>query len=451
MNNRLLLLVLSVIFLSGCSSDNTIWREQVSNNKITNRWQQELQTDQAQSVSTLTEMIDIEALNILVDKALKNNPSLQQTLITLKSAGISLDHTEGKQLPSISYGLNMGKNKLQSGETTTSHSTDITISWELDLWQKLADQTQAAELDEAAATQDLRASKASLVANVMKSYLNLIAAQQHENVQQQRTVVLENNQNIIIERYRSGLSSLDDLETTRSNYANAMATLIQLQQTLAQDKRSLVVLIGEDIQFDDVTLPSQLPKVIIPLAQMPIETIANRPDITAALLRIEAEDARTSASYKEMLPSFNISGSYGSDTSLLLFKDPVWALLGNITAPLFNGGQLKADAKLQALKAEKAYWSYREILLTSVQEIENALSNENALQRQQMYQDQALTSAKSSEKNYQSRYRQGLADILDLLKVQQNRFDTEANLIQTQVDLLNNRINLGLALGLGVQ
>ncbi len=458
MHKTLILILLFPIFLSACSTQQTLWRQQLDENSLPKNWQQVSQSEQAQSISYLLDLVNIPQLDILVEKALINSPSINRTLITLKSARISLDRTEGDQLPSVSLSNNAQKREENTGGSSKSYSSKVSVSWEVDLWSRLSDKTKAASFDKAVNEQDYQAARDSLAGQVIKSYLNLIATAQRVQVQQLRVKSLLNNQNIIKQRYRSGLSSLDDLETIRSSYANEMANLVQLEESQIQDKRTLAVLVGDQAALSSpsvlFSLVAQLPEVILPLAEIPIKTIQRRPDISAALLRIEAEDARTSATYKDMLPSFSLSGDLeASDVSAsaMLLKDPLWSLLGSLTSTLYNGGKLKANAKLQELTAESAYWSYRDALLNAVQEVENALGSESSLLKQQTYHSQALESSKISENNYQSRYRQGLVDILELLQAQRSRFDTENNLIQTQVKLLNNRIDLGLALGLGVK
>ena len=117
---------------------------------------------------------------------------------------------------------------------------------------------------------------------------------------------------------------------------------------------------------------------------------------------------------------------------------------------MFEGGKLRAQADIATLTAEKAYWSYKETLLTAVNEVNNALGQEQSLSRQQNHIHDALTSANRSFANYQTKYRQGLVNIIDLLSVQQQTFDLEAQLTQLIYNRLVNRIDLGLALGLGI-
>jgi len=133
-----------------------------------------------------------------------------------------------------------------------------------------------------------------------------------------------------------------------------------------------------------------------------------------------------------------------------LFKDPVWSLLSSVTAPLFQGGELRANIKLAELDTLNSWWGYQQTLLTAVQEVQSALDLETTYQRQQQHTRQAYQNARRSLDNYTSQYRQGLSDILDYLSVTQTTYSLEAQLVQLQRNQLSNRIDLGLALGLGV-
>ena len=149
-----------------------------------------------------------------------------------------------------------------------------------------------------------------------------------------------------------------------------------------------------------------------PLADLPNQDLSRRPDLQSAYYNIYAEQYRASAAYKALLPSINLSAQLTGDA---LFNSPAWTLLGQLTAPLFEGGKLRAQADIATLTAEKAYWSYKETLLTAVNEVNNALGQEQSLSRQQNHIHDALTSANRSFANYQTKYRQGLVNIIDLL------------------------------------
>lgn len=127
-----------------------------------------------------------------------------------------------------------------------------------------------------------------------------------------------------------------------------------------------------------------------------------------------------------------------------MLSDPVWTLLGQLTAPLFQGGKLKSAAEIAELETAKSYQVYRETLLDAINEVENALSLEQSITRRHKHIESALASARNSLARYQECYRSGLVDILDLLTVQEKTFDIAAQLDNLIYQRLINRIDLGL-------
>ena len=119
-----------------------------------------------------------------------------------------------------------------------------------------------------------------------------------------------------------------------------------------------------------------------------------------------------------------------------------------MTAPLFQGGALRAQVEDAKLTSANAWWQYRETLLTAVQETQNALDSETALSARISHTNVALANAERSVSTIEGQYRQGLADILDLLSVYDTRFNLQAQAVELHAQKLQNRIDLGLALGL---
>jgi len=155
-----------------------------------------------------------------------------------------------------------------------------------------------------------------------------------------------------------------------------------------------------------------------------------------------------------MLPSISLGAALedvADSPAAALLTDRVWSLLGQLTAPLFHGGNLRAAADAAELETARTYQAYRETLLTAVNEVGDALGQENSLARQQTHVASALTSARNSLQQYRQSYRAGLVDMLDLLEVQRQTYDLEAQLNNLTYSRLANRISLGLALGLGVE
>lgn len=446
---------------SSSTGNNVVWQSQAQQQEST-------QTLLLNSDTTLTDVIDIKELPHLagyIDEALSSNASLQQSLITLRKAQLAIDSAKADRNLNVDASFSASKSETTNSNASTSSSTSsnsispsysasMNVSWELDLWQKISDGISAANLDAASARASYQSARDSLVANVVRSYIDVLTQQQLLNIEQSRLTVLENNEAVILKRYSTGLGSLDDLDTARTSSANTRATIAQYENALLTAKRTLAVLLGRQNQsLNELNTQVSFPDVLLPLTTLPKQDLARRPDLQAAFYALKATEFKVDVAYKALLPSISLSASLSDNASTpsqALFTNPLWSLLGQMTTPLFQGGALRAQVEDAKLTSANAWWQYRETLLTAVQETQNALDSETALSARISHTNVALANAERSVSTIEGQYRQGLADILDLLSVYDTRFNLQAQAVELHAQKLQNRIDLGLALGLGV-
>ena len=450
---------------SSSTGNNVVWQSQAQQ-------QESKQTLLLNSDTTLTDIIDIKELPHLagyIDEALSSNASLQQSLITLRKAQVAIDSAKADRNLNVDASFSASKSETTNSSASTSSNTNsstssnssspsysasMNVSWELDLWQKISDGISAANFDAASARASYQSARDSLVANVVRSYIDVLTQQQLLNIEQSRLTVLENNEAVILKRYSTGLGSLDDLDTARTSSANTRATIAQYENALLTAKRTLAVLLGRQNQsLNELNTQVNFPDVLLPLTTLPKQDLARRPDLQAAFYALKATEFEVDVAYKALLPSISLSASLSDNASTpsqALFTNPLWSLLGQMTAPLFQGGALRAQIEDAKLTSANAWWQYRETLLTAVQETQNALDSETALSARISHTNVALANAERSVSTIEGQYRQGLADILDLLSVYETRFNLQAQAVELHAQKLQNRIDLGLALGLGV-
>ncbi|MEM7266727.1 MAG: TolC family protein [Pseudomonadota bacterium] len=450
---------------SSSTGNNVVWQSQAQQ-------QESKQTLLLNSDTTLTDIIDIKELPHLagyIDEALSSNASLQQSLITLRKAQVAIDSAKADRNLNVDASFSASKSETTNSSASTSSNTNsstssnssspsysasMNVSWELDLWQKISDGISAANLDAASARASYQSARDSLVANVVRSYIDVLTQQQLLNIEQSRLTVLENNEAVILKRYSTGLGSLDDLDTARTSSANTRATIAQYENALLTAKRTLAVLLGRQNQsLNELNTQVSFPDVLLPLTTLPKQDLARKPDLQAAFYALKATEFEVDVAYKALLPSISLSASLSDNASTpsqALFTNPLWSLLGQMTAPLFQGGALRAQVEDAKLTSANAWWQYRETLLTAVQETQNALDSETALSARISHTNVAIANAERSVSTIEGQYRQGLADILDLLSVYDTRFNLQAQAVELHAQKLQNRIDLGLALGLGV-
>ncbi|WP_298445265.1 TolC family protein [uncultured Ferrimonas sp.] len=452
------LLALSLLLLSGCQSlsadDHQAAVAQAQQQLPA--WQPQANSNQAVAAMTLTDLFSDPQLDALIAQARQANPSLQQALLTLQISYAQQQQSVADRLPSASLGVSRSDHE----DNGSGASAELNVSWELDLWRKLADADSAAKLSVASSEASWQQAQDLLVANVIRGYLDYQQQAQLLQVEQQRLQLLQSNEAVILSRYRSGLGDLQALDNAKTSTASSQATLARYQQQLANSGRALQQLLGSN-QFSlgaeaepavAALAKPGFPAIKQPLLSLPQQDLSRRPDLQAAYLNTQAAYYQSKVAYKSMLPSISLQAALsdsGRNLSDALFVSPAWSLLGQLTAPLYQGGKLKAAAEIAELQSAQRYWQYRENLLAAVLEVDAALDNERNLSKQLSHLTTAVQSAQRSSANYQQKYRQGLVDIVELLSVQQQPFDLASQQIQAQHNHLSNRIDLGLALGLG--
>ncbi|NVD09026.1 TolC family protein [Vibrio sp. JPW-9-11-11] len=447
-----------IICLSGCLSNNDVdfvakaeQYQTESISQLVEQYQLSTTGQEVQKNSYLTDLVSHPQLERYLSLALANNPDLRQTLVALQIAYAQSDVSFSEQLPHVDTEF-LAQYQQNSDDT---YKSNLNVSWELDLWRRLGDKAAASDKQLMATAANFESATNLLAANVMRGWLEISVNQQLFDIERRRLAILENNELLVLQRYQQGLGTLEELDNAKSTTLSIRARVAQYRQQMNQSRRALILLTGEWSPNEFMQLDvSHFPQVLNPLETIGVQNLSGRPDLKEAFLSIEEKSLTAEAAYKAMLPSFVLSTTLqdmATTPSEALFTNPVWSLLGSMTAPLFQGGKLKAQEEIARLNTERSYWAYQQVLLNAVYEVETAIEQESALAEQQAYLHGALISATRSIDSYQQKYRQGLVDILDLLTVQRQAYDIESDLAKTTYQRLLNRIDLALALGLGVE
>ena len=322
----------------------------------------------------------------------------------------------------------------------------------MDIWQQLSNASSADLASSLAAQFNYQAARDLLVANVMQSYLQLVQYAQLTAVQRQNVATLATNEQIIVSRYRKGLTDLKDLDTAKSNIQSAAQATLADNEFQYQNALSQLALLTGRTKVELAYL-AEFPQVVKPSSELDAANLGRRPDLQQAYQNILANQFQHKVAYKALLPELSLTASLSNTDENFhqaLFGTSAWQLLGRLTAPLFNAGKLKSQVEIAKLTAEQSYWAFKEKLLNAVNEVEIAALQEQTLTKRLALTQAAYQSAKRSEVTYTERYRQGSVSLLDLLQIQQATFSLQSQLSQLNYQLLSNRIQLGLALGYGV-
>lgn len=451
-------LALISLVLAGCQTAGSDSAVQQASTALsisqTQNWQNQLQTQAFVSDGWLTNLND-ERLQSYIDTALANNPDLRASAAQLEASIANSKIAASRLWPSLDARLTHNRSQSESVETSgiqyaTVYSGSLNIAWELDIWGRLNAQSKAAVLDAASDEANYAAARLALVANVARGWFNINATKLRLELAEQRLESQQQTLAVIEENYKSGLRSALDVYLNRTDVASQQSSILELKDLLEQSTRNFRQLLGSypDIDLD---FTARLPELesTVP-AGLPSELLLRRPDVLASQRLWESSKLNAKAANRARFPSFSLTASYGASSNKLRLLDEqnlLWSLVNNLTAPLFNGGQLKAQAEQAEFLADASFQSYLSTLLTSFTEVENALSAEQYLKQRAAAIEQAAFYAESGYALAFDQYKSGLIDYTTLLETQRRWFDTQSSLIVLKNNLLQNRIALNLALG----
>ncbi len=341
---------------------------------------------------------------------------------------------------------------VSSSITSTNESFKLGLvsSYELDLWGKLHANSKASLLEYNASIEDILTARQSLISEVTLTWLNLILQKQMLALVQEQ---LETNQatlQLIELRHRMGMANALDVYQQQQLVEAARASLPPLEGNMQLLLHELAVLAGKppqtDLNLREVQFPILTPR---PELGLPAELLAQRPDVRASGLLLQASDLRVKVAQADRLPGIQLTGSasFGSNDWELLFNNWAATLAGSITAAVFDAGQRKAEVERTMAVVDERLASYKDSVLRAVREVEDALALENMQITYFDVVEVQLALAQATCDEAVLRYRKGLSDYLPVLSAISNLQTLQRTHIQAKHDLLSHRVALHRALG----
>jgi outer membrane protein TolC len=289
-----------------------------------------------------------------------------------------------------------------------------------------------------------------LVADVVIRWFDVIQAQQLLELYQQRVANSRQNLEIIEAGYRQGLNNALDVYLTRNELNSELSRVAQQVDSHLRVVRQLERLIGQYPKAM-LTVNTSLPLLEndIPLG-LPADLVTRKPALLASWYQLLAKDAGLAYAHKQRFPSINLRAGIskaGSSITDALSNSIGWSLLGSLTSPIFNAGRLKANEAQAHLLLKQGEQNYLDTLYSAFNTVENAISAEVALKQRYQAMVKAQENALAAKTLSFEQYQKGLVSYTTVLDAQKRAFDAQSTVIQIKYQLINNRINLHVALG----
>jgi len=450
--SRIAITCLAALGLSACSSVTDAPTEQAKSQlpELPVNWQGKTVSGQAPHhwVSAFRD----PSLNALVEEAIEHNPDLKASAANVEQA-LALNHQAASALlPSVNLTASAGREgNVRHGGSRSKLQTGVQVGWEADVWGRLAAGEKATAANLQAQQLDYAFARSSLAAAVTKGYLLVKEAQQQVDVHRKTVASLRQILDIVRLQHQEQLVSMQDVNVAESDLAEAKQRLTSVSKSERAAKRSLELLLGRypAAQLNLTTVFPVLPPM--PSAGLPSDILERRPDLVAAEKRVSEAFNRTSEAKAARLPRIKLTGNLGgASNSLKEILDPanmVWNLGTSILAPVFDGGNLKAQVDAANARQQEALASYSRKALQVFSEVETQLDENRSLREEVSNAHSAYLSAEAAYKVAKLRHKAGDIDLLALSQVQQRALQRQSRWVQLERQQLAARVNLYLALG----
>jgi len=392
-------------------------------------------------------------LQALIDIALKQNRDLRVALLNVEQAAALARVSDANRWPTVGAGLLGSRQPNADGVQTSSYQAGLQISaYELDLWGRLKNQSEAAQARYLASSEGARAATLTLVAAVASAHYALQIDEALLNLSAQTLLSREESHRLTKLRFDQGAASSLELQSAISSLEAARAARAQAQRQRAQDENALVLLLGQPLPGDLPAASALVEQALAPLAAgVGSEVLLTRPDVRQAEAQLMAAAANIGAARAAFFPAITLTTSLGTASSELsgLFKNTVWSLAVQALMPVFDAGRNQAN--LLAAKAGQgiAVAQYERAVQQAFREVTDALAARATLTEQLRAQEAQAAAEAERLRLVELRVAQGASNSLELLDAQRASFASQQAALQVRLGSLQAGVGLFRALGGG--
>lgn len=403
-------------------------------------------------------------LQRLVEQALAANLDLRLAAARIDEAAVAVTLARSAQWPTVNLDASAARSRssLRNGQPltqaeSTTHRLALSTSFEIDLWGRLRNATQAAQ-EQLLATQYARDSvRLALVGTLVQAWFGLRALDLQQALLARQLQLRSQSLALVRHRVQGGVASGLDLAQAEG----ARAALAAQQHELARQRELLVNQIaalagtpGLQLQLPLPAAQAQALPIPAPVPPgLPSQLLQRRPDLQQAEAAMRAAFANFDFVQKSAWPVLALSASLGAQsaelTDLLRTGARLWSIGPALLVSLFDAGRNQARSAQAHAQAEQAALAWQQAAHSAFHEVADALSNQRLLAAQEAELQAQGAAAREAQRLSTRRYEAGYSAYLEVLDAQRAELDAELALLRVQQQRLNAQVALQKALGGG--
>lgn len=407
------------------------------------------------------EIFNDPQLNQLEERLNINDQNIKQYFENYMAARAIVRNARASFFPTLTAGPSANAQGAGSASTTrlststSSRSYELsgTVAWEPDLFGVIRRQVTAQANAAQVSAADLANETLSEQASLAQYYFELrgqdaLIALYNETVDQyQKYLALTQS------LYRTGIDSDQDVSQAEVTLHNAEANAVGVATTRAQYEHAIALLVGASASsFSLPPMPLQVNVPRIPTG-VPSQLLERRPDISAAERTVAEYNALIGVYKAAYFPTVSLSGSGGTQSSLLsnvINADALfWSLGGSAAETLVDFGARRANVQRYEALYRSNVAAYRETVLTAFREVEDYLVASRQLGDQVGKEKQAVDSSIRYLNRANTLYQTGMDSYLNVITAETSLLTSRQQLVQLQTQQMTSAVQLVAALGGG--
>jgi len=406
------------------------------------------------------------SLDALIQEALVHNDDLSVAAARVMQAKAQYDYAFANQFPLLSltgYGsrskMDFKDSALLSDKPSNIGILGGMLSYEVDLWGKLASASESARAAYLSMNYNKDAVRLGITSAVAQLYFNILSLDADTAHLRQLIKLQEETFGLTNELYSVSAVDARALHQAEAKLADVKGKLPELLDQKSRAESAMATLLGRsptqivnvDIarnkKIEDLVLPSIVPP------DVPSEILERRPDIAAQESALIASNFNIGYARAAYFPSLSVSNLLGV-TSLgmdNLYKGTVrtWELSGTLAGPLVDFGRTSSGVDLALAENQERLALYKQTVKTAFKEVRDALSAQINAKDIDTEETAKIASLRSNLQLEQLRLAQGYASRLDVLSGEAMLCQAQISGVSARLNQLNVSVELFKALGGG--
>lgn len=386
-------------------------------------------------------------LNALVDQAIQNNLDLAKSAIAVNKAlynanlvGANLVPTfSGSGSTSASKGIGSTSNNVSTGVSTISNTASFNLSYTIDLWKRLADTASAAEWEHKATIEDLKSTRLSLINSVVATYYQIAYYRDAIAVTEKTIKNYEEISRILRNKLAAGAIDSLAVEQAQQSTLNARNSVVALRANLNTAEKTMRNLLNLK---PNQPIAARYPSILSVKLQgvdtnVPVSAIANRPDVTARLQRLQSAFKTLTATEKSWFPTLTLGASLSSKAEKM-GDNPVGSGVFSFELPFLDWNRVQNNVKISETDYVTARMNYEQTITSALNEIDNYYyaykqSRSSLGLLQQTYEKDKKISA-----YYKNRYNQGVSEFREWISAMNTELNSQLSILNQKYTILTN-------------